>query len=673
MRRRFAAILSLASCVFCMTALPVLAGAAAAPSPDEAHATLAILETTDIHAHVVGYDYDRLAADPQVGLDRVATLIERARRQFPDTLLFDDGDTIQGTALADFQALSHPLACHQELAVYVAMDLMHYDAGTLGNHEFNYGLPFLSQVTGTPMHLPNVPVEHCDGPHYPLVLSNVVRASDGQPIYQPWLLLEREITVTDAQGNAEKVPIRIGVLGFTPPPVMQWDHAHLAGKVKALGVVEAAQRFLPELEAQHPDLVIALLHGGLDTRPYTPEMENAGWHLAGLPGIDVVLLGHSHAVFPDPGDPESRFRGLPQVDDVRGFVRGKPAVMGGFYGKDLGVVELALTHRGGRWSIDHAATHSEVWPTCAGRNRCVAADPRIDAAVAQANAATIDYVQTPIGASDFRMSSYFADVGDLSAIAVVNAAQLAYAKQHLFDSHPELRGLPMLSAASAFKTGFAGPKDYTDVAPGPLSLRSAADLYLYANTLSVVKLDGAGVKAWLEHSAERFNRIDPGHAAPQALIDRRFPGYDFDVIEGAPDDDFHYEIDVSKPIGQRIVALTFRGRPLDPGQTFLIVTNSYRAEGGGHFPGLDGSATVWAAPDPNRDAVIDYVRAHKTLRRADFAWRPWRFAPLRTRGPVTFVSAANRLDVAHSDGLDDVALLHDHGNGTATYTIDLAR
>ena len=70
-------------------------------------------------------------------------------------------------------------------------------------------------------------------------------------------------------------------------------------------MVEAAQKYLPELQAQHPDLIVAILHGGLDTAPYTPTMENAGWYLAGVPGIDVLLLGHSHDVFPNPR-PESR-------------------------------------------------------------------------------------------------------------------------------------------------------------------------------------------------------------------------------------------------------------------------------------------------------------------------------------------------------------------------------
>ncbi len=648
--------------VLALLSLAPFAGHALAASDSAARAHLAILETTDLHSHVVGYDYDKLSNDPHVGFDRVATLIEQARKEFPNTLLIDDGDTIQGTALADYQALAHPVSCDQELAIYRAMDLLHFDAGTIGNHEFNYGLPFLSQVTGTPMPFltstqdsppPRLsPEKSCAGPRYPLVLSNLVRADNDQPVFKPWLLLNREITVTDAHGKTRKLPIRIGLLGFTPPPIMQWDHAHLAGKVKALGVVDAAQRFLPELQAQHPDIVIAVSHGGIDTSPYSPTIENADWYLAGVPGIDVILMGHSHDVFPNPGNPKSRFNGLKEVDNVHGFVRGKPAVMGGFYGHDLGVIDLALKYANGKWAIDDANTHSEVQPICAAKDACVAPDPRIAQAIAPVQAATVKYVQTPIGQTEFRISTYFSAVGDCTAVAVINAAQIAYAKQHLFDAHPELRDLPMLSAASAFKTGFAGPDDYTDIPPGPLSIRSATDLYSYPNTLTVVRLDGAGVKAWLEKSAEYFNRIDPDSTQPQPLLNPKFVAYNFDVLMGEPRDGFRYSIDVSKPVGQRIVDVTYRGKPLDPKQQFLVVTNNYRAEGGGHFPGLDGSKTIWTAPDTNRDAVIEYVRAEKSLHRSGLDMRPWRFASLQTRAPLTFKCAADKFDVARGASIE---------------------
>ncbi len=637
--------------------------------PDGARANVAILETTDIHANVLSYDYYKLRADDSLGYERTATLIRRAREEFANTFLFDSGDTIQGSVLADYQALAYPVTCAQKLAIYEAMDVIGYDGGTAGNHEFNYGLGFLSQVTGTPMNVDGGRHERCAGPRFPLVLANVFSARDGKPIFQPWTVVTKAIEVYTEDGSKLSVPLKVGIIGFTPPPIMEWDKQNLAGKVTVMGVVEAAQKYLPQLQAQHPDLIVAILHGGLNAAPYTPQMENAGWHLAGVPGIDALLLGHSHAEFPGP-----RYAGMPNVDAKRGFVRTVPAVMGGFFGKDLGVIQLVLDRKGGRWVVDYNETHSEVRPICSKPvdkqpPTCVPADPAITPLVRQAHEATIAYVNTPIGESALRMSSYFADVGNMTALAPVNAAQADYVRRELPKTHPELADVPVLSAAAAFRTGFGGPDDYTDVAPGALTLRNAADLYFYPNTLAAVKTDGAGVKAWLEKSAERFNRIDPAKPGEQALINSRFTGYNFDQMQGG----IEYVIDVSRLAGQRITRLTFHGKPVTPTQPFIVVTNNYRANGGGHFPGLDGNSIVLAAPEGTREILAKWLEAQKSITAATLEPTSWRFAPLKTRGPVTFTAASGKLDVARAAGLTNIRLLKDHGDGTASYAIDLSR
>ncbi|EIL97117.1 bifunctional metallophosphatase/5'-nucleotidase [Rhodanobacter thiooxydans] len=647
---------------------------AAGKTPDGARASVAILETTDVHANVLSYDYYKLKPDPSLGYERTATLIRRARAEFPNTFLFDSGDTIQGSVLADYQALVKPVGCEQELAVYRAMDAMGYDGGTVGNHEFNYGLRFLSQVTGTPMNVDGGHADRCAGPRFPLVLANVYSARDGKPIFQPWTVVTRQIEAYTADGSKLRVPLKVGIIGFTPPPILQWDQQKLAGKVTVNGVVEAARKYLPELQAQHPDLVVAILHGGLNTAPYTPDMENAGWYLAGVPGIDALLLGHSHAEFPGP-----RYAGLKEVDAARGLVRGVPAVMADFFGKDLGVIRLVLDRKGGRWVVDREESHSEVRRICdkpGGRNKsgpqaieCVPADPAIAPLVRQAHEATIAYVNTPIGESALRLSSHFADEGNMTALAPVNAAQIDYVRRELPRTHPELANLPVLGAAAAFRTGFGGPDDYTDVAPGPLTLRNAADLYFYPNTLAAVKLDGAGLKAWLEKSAERFNRIDPAKAGEQTLINSRFTGYNFDQIQGG----IHYVIDVSRPAGQRITTLTFQGKPVTPEQPFIVVTNNYRASGGGHFPGLDGSNIVLAAPDGTREILAKWLESKQRIGAQDLEPTSWTFAPLKTRGPVVFTGASGKQDVARTAGLANIRELKDHGDGTATYAIDLSR
>jgi 2',3'-cyclic-nucleotide 2'-phosphodiesterase/3'-nucleotidase len=648
-------------------ALALLAGCATtaqknAGAPDGSHAQVAILETTDIHSNVLSYDYYKLKPDSSLGYERTATLIRRARQQYPNTFLFDSGDTIQGSVLADYQAQVQKIGCQEELGIYQAMDAIGYDGGTAGNHEFNYGLPFLSQVTGTPMNVDGGHSDRCAGPHFPLVLSNVFSARDGQPIFKPWAVVEKTIQVDTPNGKKRSVTLRVGIIGFTPPPIMEWDKQNLAGKVTVTGVVEAANKYMPELKAQHPDLIVAVLHGGLNTDTYTSEMENGGWYLAAVPGVDVLLLGHSHTEFPGP-----HYEGMKDVDAKRGFVRGTPAVMGGFFGKDLGVIDLALERRDGRWVINKNQTHSEVRPICPTKNDCVPADPTIAPLVAKAHDAAVAYVNTPIGETKVRMSSYFADQGNMTALAAINAAQRDYVADELPRTHPELAKLPVLSAAAAFRTGFGGPDDYTDVAPGPITLRSAADLYFYPNTLNAVKVSGAGLKTWLEKSAERFNQIDPNKTGEQELIGKGLPGYNFDQIQGG----LHYVIDVSRPKGERISHLTYKGKPVKPEQDFIVATNNYRASGGGNFPGLDGSNIVLAAPDGAREILAKWLQQHKQIKAKDLEATSWRFAPLKTRGPVVFKGAANKQDVARTVGLKNITLVKDNGDGTAIYAIDL--
>ncbi|MET0322276.1 MAG: 5'-nucleotidase C-terminal domain-containing protein, partial [Duganella sp.] len=417
----------------------------------------------------------------------------------------------------------------------------------------------------------------------------------------------------------------------------------------------------------------ALSHGGLDAAPYSPTMENANYYLAQVPGVDAMLIGHAHLPFPLASGTAAQFN-LPGVDKVKGTVHGVPAVMANLWGKHLGVIALHLHYDGRRWVVDKTRTTVEARGTQNPDRSYVDADPAVGRLVAAEHQATIGYVQTPVGTSDFRMSTYFADVGDVSAIELVNQAQTDYVRRFVKDNLPQYADLPVLSMASPFKAGSAGVGDYTDVRAGALALNNAADLYLYPNELHAVKLDGAGLKAWLEKSAERFNRIDPASTAPQELVNTGVAGYNFDLLTSA---DVRYRIDVTQPVGQRIVALQYRDKPIAPGQQFLVATNNYRASGGGNFPGLDGSKTVIAAPDSSRDVLIAYIRKTRTLTRAaNGATRSWRFAPVKTSGPVVFHAAPGMIGLAREAGLTAVTELRPDdggGKGFALYAVDLSK
>ncbi len=642
-----------------------------------ATATLAVLETTDLHFNVRSFDYFKLAEDKTYGFERTATLVRAARKEFANTLLVDNGDTIQGTALADYEATVSPIPCTQQLSMYKAMGALGFDAGTLGNHEFNYGLPFLNQVLGGGLEVDGVDAtKKCAGNGYPAVLANVYSSKTKKPLVQPYTVLERTLVAKSSDGKDVQLPIKIGVIGFTTPGIMNWDKRFLEGKVYTEGAVEAAQKYVPELRAKGAQLVVALLHGGLDASSYSPTMENPGLHLSKVPRIDAMVMGHQHSVFPDlSAKPAFTQAG---VDNKAGTINGVPAVMASSWGKSLGVIQLALKWDGKAWSVDKAASKSELrniqTKDAAGANVFVAADPAVAPLIESQHQAAINYVKTPIGNTDFRMSTLFADVGDPGAIQIVNQAQQAYVAAYIQANLPQYAQLPVLSVSAPFKSGFQGGKDFTDVAAGPLAIYNAADLYLYPNTVYAVKVNGADIKDWLEAAAKRFNQIDPAKAGEQALIST-FPGYNFDMFTTA---DVQYEIDVTQPVGSRIKGLTYKGQPIDPAQEFVIATNNYRATSGKSFiPKLDGSATIWASPDANRDVVIEYVRKNPQVTRvANGAAKSWRFTQVTTAGDVVFSSGADALPVAQAAGLAGVSLLaadDGSGKGMAKYKIDLSK
>jgi 2',3'-cyclic-nucleotide 2'-phosphodiesterase/3'-nucleotidase len=641
--------------------------------PAGATAVVAVLETTDVHSNVLGYDYYKLAPDPSFGLDRTATLIARARQEFPNNVLLDNGDTIQGTALADYQALVAPLPCGQTLAIYKVMNSLGFDGGGIGNHEFNYGLGYLSQVTGSRFEVDGIApaTPRCAGPAFPQVLANVYSSKTHKQLFAPYRIISKQISALDANGKPVTATLKVGIIGFTPPTIVSWDKRWLDGKVYTEGVRETALKYIPQMRAEGADLVIAISHGGLDDSPYSPEMENGNFHLSQVPGIDAMLIGHSHQVFPNAASSVAQFK-LAGVDKAAGRVNGVPTTMANLWGKHLGVIGLHLRYDGARWVVDKSRTTVEARGAQLADKSFVAPDPAVAALVAAEHAATIAYVKTPVGASAFRLSSYFADVGDSSAIAVVNHAQADYVTRYVQANLPQYAALPVLSMASAFKSGSAGVTDFTDVHAGDIALNNAADLYLYPNTLYAVKVDGAGLKAWLEHGAGRFNTIDPAATTAQELVNPSFPSYNFDTITST---DVSYEIDVTRPLGQRIGKLTYRGKPVAPGQQFIVATNNYRASGGGGFPGLDGSKTVLASPDTNRDVLIAYIKGVKQLTTAAHgAQRSWRFAKVKTAGPVVFRSAPGVIALAQQAGLANVSLLRaDDGKGYSVYAVDLSR
>ena len=408
------------------------------------------------------------------------------------------------------------------------MNHLEYDGGGIGNHEFNYGLAYLSQVTGNRFDVDGVDPSRprCAGPAFPQVLANVYSVKTRQPLFAPYHIIDKKISALDAGGRPFTATLKVGIISFVPPTIMSWDKRWLEGKVYTEGVRESAQKYIPEMRAKGADLVVAISHGGLDAAPYSPTMENANYYLAQVPGIDAMMIGHSHQVLPNAKSAVAQFN-LPGVDKAKGLVHGVPTVMANLWGKHLGVIGLHLAHDGQRWVVDKTRTTVEARSAQRADKSYIAPDPAVAALIAAEHEATIHYVRTPVGVTDFRMSTYFADVGDVSAMAVVNMAQADYVAKYVKASMPEYANLPVLSMSAPLKGGSAGVTDYTDVAAGSLALNNAADLYLYPNALYAVKVNGLELKGWLEHAAGRFNTIDPARKEQQELVNPAFASLQF--------------------------------------------------------------------------------------------------------------------------------------------------
>lgn len=582
---------------------------------------LRIMETTDIHVNVLNYDYYQDKSTDEYGLARTATLIRQARQEARNSMLFDNGDLIQGNPLGDYVARVDPLQEGETHPVYKAMNLLDYDLGNIGNHEFNYGLDFLKLSL--------------KGANFPYVNANVYDAEGRKNYFKPYRIITK---VVRDENNALHT-IKVGVIGFVPPQILLWDKANLEGKVTTRDIVETAQKFVPEMKAKGADVVVAIAHSGLgDPDPKAlDENETAG--LSKVPGIDVILFGHSHAEFPS-----ATYATYPGADVKQGTLNGVAAVMPGFWGNNLGVVDLKLEKKDGKWTIlDRKGTIRPIFDKV-NKKALVESDPAVVQAVADDHQHTLDYVRGKVADLEAPINSYFAVVQDDPSVQIVSQAQMWYAKRMLQGT--EYDKYPILSAAAPFKAGGrAGASYYTDIPAGTLAIKNISDLYIYPNTIKGVLVTGAQVQEWLERSAGQFKQIDPKGPANQELVDTSFPTYNFDVIDGVT-----YEIDVTQPSrynskgevvnagAHRIKNLMFEGKPINPEQKFIVVTNNYRAGGGGSFPGLNGKNIVLDSPDENREAIIQYMVAQGKINPT--ADNNWKLSPIPGQS-VLFFSSPN--------------------------------
>ncbi|HET6638022.1 MAG TPA: 5'-nucleotidase C-terminal domain-containing protein [Gemmatimonadota bacterium] len=532
------------------------AGEAPAGNSDD-RAEITILGTTDVHGRIVPWDY-YTATEEDLGLARVATLVDSIRAANPSVILVDSGDLLQGNPFDYYYGVVEPEETHPVIA---AMNHLGYDAAAVGNHEFNFGIPALERAIA--------------GAEFPFLGANVFVAGTDSTAFPPFRVVER-------------AGVRVGILGLTTPGSTIWDRANVEGKLEFRDIVESARRFWPEL-ARASDVQIAVMHSGLGPGSSYDEAatgvppEDAGGALAeALPGLEAIFLGHSHRVIP--------------ADTVAGVL----VTQAGRWAEALAVVSLSLERTDGAWRVvDRSAT---ARPTAG-----VPPDPALMAEMRPFHERVVAYVADTIGFTPDAWSAAAARVADTAILDLIQRVQL------------DATGAD-LSAASAFN-----PE--ATLGPGPITQADAASLYAYDNTLKTIRVTGRQLREYLEYSAKYFHRTTPEGALIDAGGDADLevdsvPGYNFDVVAGV-----EYSIDVTNPLGERIVDLTYRGEPVADDRTFTLAINNYRQGGGGGYSMIADAPVVSESAGEVRQLLIDWIAGRDTIHRADVYERSWRIVP----------------------------------------------
>jgi 2',3'-cyclic-nucleotide 2'-phosphodiesterase/3'-nucleotidase len=518
---------------------------------------LVVAATTDIHGVVRGWDYYTNAPDTARGLTRVATIIDSLRRVSPVyPVVVDAGDDIQGNPLAFVAARVDTTIRHPVIA---AMNAIQYDAAAVGNHEFNYGLGTLDRA-----------VREAE---FPFLAANAY-TPDGKRRFRAWAVSTRR-------------GIKIAIVGATTPGAMVWDRENLAGRVVIRDIVPEVRATVEEARAAGAAVVIVALHSGLnepssyDTAGTGVPSENVAARVAReVPGIDLIVYGHSHKEMADT------------------VIGGTLLMQPKNWATSVAIAHLTMDRRDGRWrviakrsSIVQAAHHRE--------------DALIFAVAQEGHRAAMQYANATIGTTP---ASWRAD-----SARVVDTPLMDF----ILEVERKATGAQLASTA-AFSLD-------ASLDAGPITVARIAALYPYDNTLRAVKISGAQLRAYLEQSARYFRTSAGGRID----IDPSVPGFNYDMVSGVD-----YTIDLSKPAGERIVTLDYNGKPVTPTDSFTLALNNYRQSGGGGFAMLRGAPVVYDRQQEIRQLLIDEVRTKGTLRPGDYFHPNWRIVPSTAIGAL---------------------------------------
>ena len=394
---------------------------------------------------------------------------------------------------------------------------------------------------------------------FPWLSANTYETKTGKTHYQPYL-------IRDVAG------VKIGILGLTTPGIPNWDNPPNYAGLEFHNPISEAMKWVAVLRGKEKvDVVVVAMHMGLGEDLRTGEVspgqvphENDAVQIAKqVPGIDVIFMGHTH-------------RDVPSL-----YINGVLITQANAWGRHLARADMYLEKSPQGWRV--YAKAARTIPT----DDRVEADPEVVKLAEPYDRETQAWLGRTIGESAADLSAKDARFRDTAILDLIQKVQL--------------------EAGNADVSMVASFNSEARIAKGPVSVRDIAGLYVYENTLAVLEVTGQQLKAALEHSAEYFKTYVPGKPIAEQ-INEKIPSYNFDIAEGV-----NYELDISKPIGQRIQNLTFKGQPVKPDQKFRLATNNYRVNGGGGYEMYKAAPVVYRSSEEIRELIIDWLEKHKTV------------------------------------------------------------
>lgn len=494
---------------------------------------ITILGTTDLHANIYNWSYEDGKETEDFGMSKVFSVVEKVREENPNTLLIDNGDTIQGTILSDdlynFNLeLEHP--------VIDVMNFMGYDAMTLGNHEFNFGLEMVKKIQ--------------EEAEFPILAANANYNADDSYLAKPYII-------------KEIAGVKVGILGLTNPNIPRWDGPKVT-ELKFASPVESAEKHIKEMKEEGVDLIILSAHMG-----YTPEYggDGADEVIAKFPEIAAVLTGHAHAT-------EKKEDGNTLVGAARNE------------GRQVVRFDFELTKKDGKWVVaDSTVDIIEV--------KEYEASTELKEYAKEYHNKTLEFLEDVIG----KASKNFAPESEIPGIP---EAQLR--DTGLID----LINKVQLKATGADVAGAALFASGSNLRAGDLTYASIFEIYKYPNTLVGVEVTGAELKAYMEWSAAYYNTFIPGDI--NISFNPKIRVYNYDMFQGVD-----YKVDLSKPEGERIVDLKFKGELVKDTDTLKLAINNYRYGGLKNMGIISGEPYFESDPKSLRSYIADYIAEHGTI------------------------------------------------------------